>query len=98
MATELIRYSQDVDMADTTKVTNFLVLRDHGREFRIRVSAETIQDLVKELLNAPIIKLNGIPPPPSQTMIISEPDENLDGRHYDNDLPLAFDEDGVPSL
>jgi len=45
---ELIRYSQDVPI-EMGEAISYLVLRQGTREFRIRVTEDTIKDLVMEL-------------------------------------------------
>lgn len=99
MTVELIRYSQDVDINDPSKATSFLVLRTkEGREFRVRVTDETIRDLVLELDQAK----PSVPP----TMVVDETrkEPGEDEPYYQDDGPQrdvpesGVLEDGVPSL
>lgn len=90
MNIELIRYSQDVSV-DNRDVTSFLVFRKNGGdEFRVRVSDETIKDLVLKLGEdeAPISK-------DKPTIRVSDDvmvgNDELDKDDLDDDDESSFD-------
>lgn len=97
MKIELVRYSQDVSVDTTVSdTTSYLVFRSGTREFRVRVMPETIEDLVRETVEAQ-------PPKPMVVAEVHEdPPMGVENDPYDQDefydSPPPDLSDGVPSV
>jgi hypothetical protein len=93
---ELVRYSQDVSVDTTVSdTTSYLVFRSGTREFRVRVMPETIEDLVRETVEAMVPK----------PIVVAEVDDTPVGVENDPfdqdefyDSPPPDLADGVPSV